>query len=375
MKKILIKSNKLHNSSPSGGQFYSAFSTIEALFNQFEKLDIKNRLILAFYFPYSNETNIKKYLQCNYKRVGDYVYPISSKQNDGKWDLIHLLTEDLNKWDMLLKKTIFHIRGIQDWVLHPELEVKTKYKRHLFVKYLGRMASLTLVPSTDIKNELVKHYKYRAKKITVIPNGFDESKFKVIDAVDAFNQLPNSGYDLKKKKIILHVSDLSYKKNIETLLNAFKLINEKTDAHLVIIGGRTDEYISKYEKYASKLGLSNSVSFLGKVDQTSLLYYYNIANHFIFPSRSESFGKPALEAMACGCPAIVSKRTAAIDFMKDSDLLVNPHDTKMIADLSIKLLTSDEYNKSQKVKALEYASSYTWNHTAEKLINLYLKMA
>jgi glycosyltransferase involved in cell wall biosynthesis len=374
MKKILIKSKKINNSLPSGGQFYSAFSTINALFKEYNTSIYVDDIILGVYYPHENENNLKKYLRMSYKRDKNIIYPVNSELNKGKWDYIHLLTEDMIPYDIFSRKVFLHIRGIQDWVIHKDLKEKTKYGRHLFIKYLSRVAYKQFVPSTHLKNELISFYHFSPKNIVIMPNGYDSDTFKPVSKETACSVLFNN-YQISITKLsILHVSDLSYKKNIEGLFNCFKLILKKIDANLLIVGGRTPELIEFYKRLAEKMGISDNLLFVGRVRQEDLVHFYGAVNLSIFPSRSESFGKPALEAMACGCPTIVSVNTAASDYMKDSELLVNPHDIKQIASIAVKILTDIEYAVIQSQKAIDYSKEYTWENVAQKLISYYLSL-
>ena len=296
--------------SPTGGQFYYAFNTIKSLFSQLNMCTYID-LIVGLYYDNEDESILNQYLNTDYYHIENIIYPNNSRINKNlKWDFIHLLTEDMLYQDFFNSKILFHIHGLQDWVLHKEKIQKTKYIRHLFVKYYSRLAYKYIVPSTNLKNELIFHYRFSEKKIDIIPNGFDANIFKSILKKDAVEYL-KTNYNLQiNKPLLLHASDLSYKKNFETILKYFELLIKEKDAMLIVAGGRNRELISYYSRLVKNMGIEQNVCFIGKVKQNDLNYFYNASDLFIFPSRSESFGMPALEAMACGCQEIVINKTA-----------------------------------------------------------------
>jgi len=105
------------------------------------------------------------------------------------------------------------------------------------------------------------------------------------------------------KDVLLHISNFRRVKRVDDVVKVFALVLKEKPAHLVLVGDGPER--SGVEALVHELGLHESVSFLGK--QESLVELIQCSKLFILPSKNESFGLAALEAMSCGIPVIASK--------------------------------------------------------------------
>jgi glycosyltransferase involved in cell wall biosynthesis len=161
--------------------------------------------------------------------------------------------------------------------------------------------------------------KYKTKIIEV-PNGVDTTIFKPL----------NNERDLD---LILFVSilDNHHKfKGLDYLLDAVRqLAKEKPKTKLIVVGeGELKDY---YEKKIREDGYEKNVEFVGAKSQTELVDYYNRAGIFVLPSIDiEGFGIVAIEALACGLPAIVSDIVGSAEDIKkhEAGLIVKPRSSK-----------------------------------------------
>ncbi len=373
MRTILIKSKKLLNKTPSGGQFYSAFSTIEALFDE-AKSEFGDRLIIGVDFAGGNEEDLKKYFKAPYKVERQILYPLWSKTNIGFWEYVHCLTEDIYYKNLFHSRVLFHVRGIQDWVVQDLPGKRTKVQRHLFVKYLSRMAYRHLVPSSFLKDQLIKHYRFNPKRVDVIPNGYDPKLFFPEERCVAYKAIERKYPITKSKLTVLHVSDLSYKKNIEAVFLVSRELLKSRDIELLIVGGRNEAAINDARRKAKGYGLLEKTRFIGPVMQSELRHFYNIADLFLYPSRFDSFGKPALECMACGCPLLVSTRSGITDFFNDPRFVVDHNDIENMIKLSLATLDMRRNNDELRADLSRKAQEFTWDCSADRLIDYYLNL-
>jgi glycosyltransferase involved in cell wall biosynthesis len=110
------------------------------------------------------------------------------------------------------------------------------------------------------------------------------------------------------------------------LLNAFKAIADDPDFADVtlIVGGSKGWYYEEIFATAESLGLASTerVRFLGRVPDDELPLWYNVADVFTYPSRYEGFGLPALEAMSCATPVVVSNTAALPEVVGDGGILL-----------------------------------------------------
>lgn len=134
-------------------------------------------------------------------------------------------------------------------------------------------------------------------KIEVIHNGLNYPYRKVPQA-DALKNIP--GLELP---CVLHVGSNLPRKNREGVLRIFARNKGKWDARLVFAGEALNSELVSLSK---KLGVFDRVIQIAEPSQALLEALYNCAIALLFPSLSEGFGWPIIEAQACGCPVVCS---------------------------------------------------------------------
>ncbi len=169
------------------------------------------------------------------------------------------------------------------WIKRRAARLITVNRNHFVTTQFGRRA-----PAADIQE---------------IVNGVDTERF-FPEPVD-WQTFPHS--DLVDKKIILFVGNLLACKGLEVLIKAFALtMPTRQDARLLIVGGGYEAGV--YRRLVSELNLNEQVIFAGPCfDESRLRQYYNSATCLVVPSdETESFSLVLSEALAAGCPVVVS---------------------------------------------------------------------
>ena len=165
--------------------------------------------------------------------------------------------------------------------------------------------ALTAV-SDYTKNDIIKTFglrSERAAQITKIPNSivFDISSQKEIVA-------------LAGRKYILDLNAYIEKKNPMTLLKAFALVKDKTDAALVFCGGyKDDSLFEKMRTYIEENDLNERIFLLFRVSDEERNWLLTHATLFVTPSLFEGFGRTPVEAAICGVPVISTKETSLFE--------------------------------------------------------------
>jgi N-acetyl-alpha-D-glucosaminyl L-malate synthase BshA len=150
--------------------------------------------------------------------------------------------------------------------------------------------------SEDLKRSTYEHFDIQ-KEIKVIPNFIDLTRFS-LKAKDHFKKAiaPNN------ERILVHTSNFRKVKRATDVIKIFKKVNERIPSKLLMVGDGEDRV--NCEALCRDFKICENVRFLGKQDAVEEIL--SVADLFIMPSHSESFGLAALEAMACKVPVISS---------------------------------------------------------------------
>lgn len=129
---------------------------------------------------------------------------------------------------------------------------------------------------------------------------------------------------------ILYVGSAYPHKNLDKLLDAWKLVEARQERVSLVIAGKRDDFMRRLETQSAKNGLCR-VRFEGEVGEERLRNLYAEALAFVFPSRLEGFGLPPLEALAYGCPVLSSNAGSLPEVLgKDGIVFFKPGDPNAI---------------------------------------------
>lgn len=213
----------------------------------------------------------------------------------------------------------------------------------------------------------------------------DENKISHIylAAGEEFQRIENDTSSIKgikekyslPEKFVLYVGDVTWNKNIPTLIRAIKEIN----LTLVMVGKAVAETnidsANAWNKDLVEVArmTKNDKRFikLGFVPTDDLVGLYNAATVFVFPSIYEGFGLPVVEAMQCGCPVVLSKSGCLRELGGNAVYYVDPYDPDSIANGIGELYYSPELAKKYSDRGLEQARKFSWRKTAEETVKVY----
>jgi len=247
---------------------------------------------------------------------------------------------------------------------HPEDRVL--YFKKNFWKSIKK-ADRIILPSKFIYDEAVNRYKFDKSNLRIVYPGVDHDIFRkyspdLVKKVCEKYQLPEN--------FILFVGSIEPRKNLKNLLLAYEILPDyvKKDFSLVLVGfsgWKNREIMNSLNKKKGK------VIYTGYISEKELPFIYNKASVFIFPSFYEGFGLPPLEAMACGCPVIVSNRTSLPEVCGDAVFYVDPNSPENIRDGILKVLEDEELRKNLSKKGIQRAKSFTWEKTAKNILKIF----
>jgi D-inositol-3-phosphate glycosyltransferase len=224
--------------------------------------------------------------------------------------------------------------------------------------------------------ELLRDYAAHASRIATIPCGVDTDLFTPGDRAEARRRL-----GLDDRPVLLWVGRIAPIKGLDTLLDTVARLREGgQDMRLLVVGGDADEPTSGHEtslrQRIARLGLVDSVRFVGPQPQSVLPLYYAAADLTVLPSYYESFGMVALEAMACGSPVIASRVGGLVTTVRDgvTGFLVPDGDVGALAERIETLVADPELRWRLGREGVRWAAQHRWPCVAEAVCKEYASL-
>lgn len=204
--------------------------------------------------------------------------------------------------------------------------------------------------SQNLKEDTLKHFEI-TKDIRVIPNFIDLTRFS-LKPREHFKKAIAPG----DERILVHTSNFRRVKRTSDVIRVFQKIQEKIRCKLLMVGDGPDRVNA--EQLCRDLGVCDDVRFLGKQDAIEEIL--SVADLFMIPSESESFGLAALEAMACSVPVVSSNVGGLPELNVDgvTGFLDDVGDIDTMASHAIYILEDNERLASFKSAALQRAKEF-----------------
>ncbi|MCX7806398.1 MAG: glycosyltransferase family 4 protein, partial [Planctomycetota bacterium] len=176
------------------------------------------------------------------------------------------------------------------------------------------------------------------------------------------------------EKYVLFVGNQEPKKNLPMLVQAFFAArSHKRLPHKLLLVGQYGWKCGDLFRLIRELDAASYVLFTGYVPRGALPYLYNLADLFFFPSIVEGFGIPVIEAMACGCPALISDDPALREVAGGAAMEVPRGSLPAMREAMEFLLENDVERAKLREKGLARAAGFTWRRTAELAMQSYMK--
>ena len=160
-------------------------------------------------------------------------------------------------------------------------------------------------------------------------------------------------------------------KNIVSLIRA---VAQLPNAPLLVVAGAWLPEHPEAKVETERLGLTNRVRFLGRVESADLPALYSGAALFTFPSLYEGFGLPVIEAMACGTPVVCGKVWSLPEVGGDAVTYFDPNSAESIAHTINQLLTNPAQRADLAERGLAQAASFSWQRIAQQTLDIYRQM-
>ncbi len=227
------------------------------------------------------------------------------------------------------------------------------------IKRVARKSAYIIVPSQYVKHDVAKYTKIKPDKITV-----------TYEAADNITEPARPIPGLAPKSYIMYVGRPLPHKNLKRLMEAYSIIrNTRKDIKLVLVGKR-DSLYEQHFHWAQKEHIEGVV-FTGFVSEGKLRWLYQNCAAYVFPSLSEGFGLPGLEAMMHRAPVVSSNATSLPEIYGQAAEYFDPENIRdMVRTISNVLDNPARAQQLVRLGSLQ-AKKYSWQKMAEQTLEVY----
>jgi N-acetyl-alpha-D-glucosaminyl L-malate synthase BshA len=238
---------------------------------------------------------------------------------------------------------------------------------HAITKFSIEKSDRITAVSEFLKHETVRAFGCSGCDVEVIPNFVDPAVY------DRGRYEPQLRRQLgSDKKVLMHISNFRPVKRVLDVVRVFHRVRRQMPAVLVMVGDGPDRLSAEEE--ARALGIEKEVFFLGRIDAVAPLLAS--ADLFLLPSDRESFGLSALEALACGVPALAYDAGGIVEVIKNAEtgLLLPVGDVDAMAASATAILGDPaRWSAMSAAAAADARARFSLEQIVGKYENLYLR--
>lgn len=239
--------------------------------------------------------------------------------------------------------------------------------KHVVEFSIDKSDGVTAV-SEYLKNETYDRFDIK-QSIRVIPNFIDLDRF----------QKSNKSHFKKAicpddEKVVVHVSNFRKVKRVPEVVTVFdRILKHGIKAKLLLVGDGPDR--QRAEQQCRDLGICEHVRFLGKLEQVEEVL--SIADLFLIPSGSETFGLAALEAMSCSVPVISSDigGLPEVNIHGETGFICDLDDVDCMAKNAFEILTNETLHNEMSLNARKRAELFNQDYVVEQYEEFYKEVS
>jgi len=272
--------------------------------------------------------------------------------------------------------TTAHMKNAVSSPAHRESPLRLSIERRLIA-----LADSVIAANPDERADLIWRHGASGSKVCTVPPGVDTELFSPGDQRAARQTLDLDAHH----RIVLFVGRIDPIKGIDTLIDAVEQMNGEPHRDLTVLfvggernaDGRAIGDLAVVENDVQDRNLSRRFRFVGSVPRSDLPAYYRAADVVAIPSRYESFGLVAVEAMACGVP-VVASRVGGLTFTVEEDqtgILVPKGSAAALAEALTFLLDNPTARERMGAASRLSAERFSWPVVARTMNGVYQRLA
>lgn len=249
---------------------------------------------------------------------------------------------------------------------HPETVAWVNNVRHAV-----RAARHVMTPSEYSKSRIVETFGTAPDKITVIPWAPDRTLTRVIDpaVLARYGLKPDEGY-------IFSFGAIDPRKNTRGLIEAYaQLPTELRASYRLILVGVDEPARTEYASLAEQLGVGQQVAIFSYITQADVPTLISGATVLAFPSFTEGFGLPILDAFVCETAVLTSNRTSLPETAGDAAELIDPGSIDSIRQGLYNLLTEPDLRRTLIRRGCERRQLFSWERVAAQVAEVFSRIA
>ena len=215
--------------------------------------------------------------------------------------------------------------------------------------------------TSAVERDEVRAFNLKLSRLVEVPNGINRA------------QTTLSG-TARDPNLVLFLGRLSWKKRIDRLIAAMV---DCPRLSLAVVGNDEEGLLPRLRAQVHKLGVAHRVQFVGPAQAWQKDEWYARAGMFVLPSRSENFANTVLEAMAAGCPVIVTPAVGLSPVVRDSGCGIVCDDSAAELSTAMRRIAGD--NKLANAMGLRgqrvVTQNFLWPTVAARMSNVYADLA
>lgn len=223
-----------------------------------------------------------------------------------------------------------------------------------------------LTVSEYVRQDIIKKFKRTEDKIVVTYEAAEQctviSADKILRLLSDFNVI---------KRYFYYIGNAHPHKNLEFLLKAFQQFRVRFPDSQLVLSGDDDYFWPRLKKWAIYEHLSEGVVFTGAIEDSVKDAFLRGAVGYIFPSLSEGFGLPMLEAMQCGCPVLASNKTSLPEIGGSAVHYFDPNNTESLIAVMRDFYTSEEMRKNFITRGYARVNDFSWRTMVKETVKQY----
>ncbi len=228
-------------------------------------------------------------------------------------------------------------------------------------KRAARKSAAIITPTEFVKQDVAAFTGVSPSKITV-----------TLEAADLIHDAPQPIAGLEDSTFIMYVGRPTPHKNLGRLMEAYGELKKTHPDLKLVLAGKKDVLYAAHEQRAAELGLQD-VIFTGFVSEGQLRWLYEHTAAYVFPSLSEGFGLPGLEAMLHGAPVVSSNATCLPEVYGDAAHYFDPLDVSDMAAKICEVADTPALARDLAAKGHVRVKQFSWTRMAQQTLAVYEK--